>query len=60
MELWQENATYSFNFVGWHFIVNDIYPRLGDNYVSFIFGALSDRSINVSFAPRNLGDGIKA
>ena len=31
--------------------LNDIYPGLGDNYVSFIFGSLSDRSINVSFAP---------
>ena len=31
--------------------LNDIYPGLGDNYVKFVFGSLSDRSINVSFAP---------
>ncbi|MGB3458531.1 MAG: hypothetical protein WBB08_04405 [Halobacteriota archaeon] len=40
--------------------LNDIYPRLGDYYVSFLFGTLSDRSINVSFAPQNLEDGIRA
>ncbi|MEA1998819.1 MAG: metallophosphoesterase family protein [Euryarchaeota archaeon] len=40
--------------------LNDILPRLGDYYVSFIFGSLSDRSINISFAPQNLGDGIRA
>jgi len=45
--------------------LNGIHPRLGDYYVSFIFGTLSDRSalapspemdfeaINVSFAPKN-------
>jgi len=31
--------------------LNDIYLGLGDNYVKFVFGSLSDRSINVSFAP---------
>jgi 3',5'-cyclic AMP phosphodiesterase CpdA len=40
--------------------LNDIYPSLGDQYVSFIFGSLSDRSINISFAPQNLGDEINA
>ena len=40
--------------------LNDIYPSLGDYYVSFIFASLSDRSINVSFAPQNLRDGINA
>lgn len=40
--------------------LNDILPRLGDYYVSFIFGSLSDRSIHVSFSPQNLGGCIKA
>ena len=30
--------------------LNDILPRLGDNYVKFVFGSLSDRSINISLS----------